>query len=65
MCVTVVLHLRRTALAWLGLCTEVPRYRSTFTGSLTSDVYSYQYENGRRYHAYDAGRKCRKSIALL
>ncbi|KAI9806983.1 MAG: hypothetical protein M1833_002641 [Piccolia ochrophora] len=29
---------------------------STFTASLTSTVFDYQYENGRRYHAYQEGK---------
>lgn len=29
---------------------------STYTASLTSSITSYQYEHGRRYHAYQAGR---------
>ncbi|KAG8530556.1 uncharacterized protein KY384_005059 [Bacidia gigantensis] len=29
---------------------------STYTASLTSSITAYQYEHGRRYHAYQAGR---------
>ncbi|KAF5230777.1 hypothetical protein FAUST_9634 [Fusarium austroamericanum] len=29
---------------------------STYTGSVTSSIYDYQYENGRRYHAYREGQ---------
>lgn len=28
---------------------------SAYTGSITSSIYNYQYENGRRYHAYREG----------
>ncbi|PTB77300.1 hypothetical protein M440DRAFT_1390647 [Trichoderma longibrachiatum ATCC 18648] len=29
---------------------------SAYTGSVTSSIYNYQYENGRRYHAYREGQ---------
>ncbi|KAJ6439791.1 cmp-sialic acid transporter [Purpureocillium lavendulum] len=29
---------------------------SAYTGSVTSSIYDYQYENGRRYHAYREGQ---------
>ncbi|RDA95523.1 hypothetical protein CP533_5413 [Ophiocordyceps camponoti-saundersi (nom. inval.)] len=29
---------------------------SSYTGSVTSSIYNYQYENGRRYHAYREGQ---------
>ncbi|EGR48929.1 uncharacterized protein TRIREDRAFT_61284, partial [Trichoderma reesei QM6a] len=29
---------------------------SAYTGSITSSIYNYQYENGRRYHAYREGQ---------
>ncbi|KJZ78507.1 hypothetical protein HIM_01898 [Hirsutella minnesotensis 3608] len=29
---------------------------SAFTGSVTSSIFNYQYENGRRYHAYRQGQ---------
>lgn len=31
---------------------------SSYTTSLASSVYTYSYENGRRYHAYREGSKC-------
>ncbi|KAK5995344.1 Methyltransferase pytC [Cladobotryum mycophilum] len=29
---------------------------TSYTGSITSSIYNYQYENGRRYHAYREGQ---------
>lgn len=33
------------------------RRESSYTASITSSITAYQQENGRRYHAYQAGRK--------
>lgn len=30
-------------------------HRTLDSASLSSDVYEYEYENGRRYHGYKAG----------
>lgn len=43
-------------------CTQTPGETSDYesaassTGSLSSSIFAYQYENGRRYHAYRAGQ---------
>ena len=36
----------------------IERRESSYTASITSSITAYQQENGRRYHAYQAGRKC-------
>ena len=32
-------------------------YRMDGSSSITSSIMDYEFENGRRYHAYKAGRK--------
>lgn len=42
---------------------RVPQRRSSFLSSLHESVRNYKYENGRRYHGYEEGRKFNSAIA--
>ena len=41
---------------------RVPQRRSSFLSSLHESVRNYKYENGRRYHGYEEGRKLNGAI---
>ena len=42
---------------------RVPQQRSSFMPSLHESVRNFKYENGRRYHGFEEGRKSNSVIA--